>query len=100
MAVVAVCALVGALVLGLVVGRLLSRRVLAGRAPEGLQPEPTPAAAATSSLPTHIVEVLNHGVVVVDRDERLVLANPAARAMGILATDRLAFNELSLLVRA
>ncbi len=99
-AVVAVCALVGALVLGLVVGRLLSRRVLAGRAPEGLQPEPTPAAAATSSLPTHIVEVLNHGVVVVDRDERLVLANPAARAMGILATDRLAFDELSLLVRA
>jgi len=98
-AVVAVCALVGALVLGLVVGRLLSRRALAGRAPEGLQPEPTPTAAA-STLPTHIVEVLNHGVVVVDRDERLVLANPAARAMGILTTDRLAFDELSLLVRA
>ncbi len=67
-AVVAVCAFVGALVLGLVVGRLLSRRALAGRAPEGLQPEPTPAAAATSSLPTHIVEVLNHGVVFVDLD--------------------------------
>ena len=99
-AVVAVCAVVGALVIGLVVGRLLSRRALADRPPNGLRPEPTPTAAATSSLPTRIVEVLNHGVVVVDRDERLVLANPAARAMGILATDRLAFDELSLLVRA
>jgi two-component system, OmpR family, sensor histidine kinase SenX3 len=99
-AVVAVCAVVGALVLGLVVGRLLSHRALAGRAPQGQQPEPTRADAVASMLPTHIVEVLNHGVVVVDRDERLVLANPAARAMGILTTDRLAFDELSLLARA
>jgi two-component system sensor histidine kinase SenX3 len=38
-------------------------------------------------------------VVVVDRDERVMLVNPAARAMGVLAGDRIAFDELTRLAR-
>jgi two-component system sensor histidine kinase SenX3 len=51
-------------------------------------------------LPGQVVEVLGSGVVVVDRDERVVLVNPVARAMGVLAADRLAFDELIRLARA
>jgi two-component system, OmpR family, sensor histidine kinase SenX3 len=46
-----------------------------------------------------VVEALDHGVVVVDRDERAILVNPAARAMGVLDVDRLAFPELVALCR-
>jgi two-component system, OmpR family, sensor histidine kinase SenX3 len=42
-----------------------------------------------------VVEALDHGVVVLDRDARAVLVNPAARAMGVLDIDRLIFPELS-----
>jgi two-component system, OmpR family, sensor histidine kinase SenX3 len=42
-----------------------------------------------------VVEALDQGVVVIDRDERAVLVNPAARAMGVLNVDRLIFPELS-----
>ena len=46
-----------------------------------------------------MVEALDHGVVVVDRDERAVLVNPAARAMGILDVDKLAFPALLSIAR-
>ena len=46
-----------------------------------------------------VLTVLPNGVVVVDRDERAVLANPAARAMGVLNDDRLVVTELSELAR-
>ena len=58
----------------------------------------TPGAPATD-LPLQIIEALQHGVVVVDRDEQVVLANPAAEAMGVTARDRLALPELGRLVR-
>jgi two-component system, OmpR family, sensor histidine kinase SenX3 len=47
-----------------------------------------------------VVEALHQGVVVIDRDERAVLVNPAARAMGVLDVDRLAFSELVEVARA
>jgi two-component system sensor histidine kinase SenX3 len=47
-----------------------------------------------------VVEALRQGVVVIDREERAVLVNPAARAMGVLDVDRLAFDELVEVVRA
>ena len=98
-AVIAVCASVGARALGVAIGFLFAGR----RRPPVLPPErpsaPVPAVPA-AILPGQVLEVLRHGVVVVDRDERVVLVNPAARAMGILATDRLAFEELTRLVRA
>ena len=46
-----------------------------------------------------VVAALGNGVVVVDRDERAVLANPAARSMGVLNADRLVVAELQELVR-
>jgi two-component system, OmpR family, sensor histidine kinase SenX3 len=63
-----------------------------------------PAPAASTDLPSYgayqplsslVVEALDHGVVVLDREARAVLVNPAARAMGVLDIDRLIFPELS-----
>src|SRR6201992_4036964 len=63
-------------------------------------PIPAPAARpATDHFASLVLEVLDQGVVVVDRDERAVLANPAARAMGLIVADRLAVTELNELVR-
>jgi two-component system sensor histidine kinase SenX3 len=50
-------------------------------------------------LASLVVEALDHGVAVVDRDEYVILVNPAARAMGILDTDTLAFPGLVNFVR-
>jgi two-component system, OmpR family, sensor histidine kinase SenX3 len=57
------------------------------------QNEPQPLSAL-------VVEALHQGVVVIDREERAVLVNPAARAMGVLDVDRLAFGELVEVARA
>ncbi len=109
MSVFAWCAVVaGALLLGGVLGWLFTRAVSRGvrTAPGGpvvatdierVDGRLSPGAVA--QLPGLVLEVLAHGVVVVDRDERVVIANPAARTMGLLAGDRLAFADLSELVR-
>jgi two-component system sensor histidine kinase SenX3 len=46
-----------------------------------------------------VVNALDQAVVVLDRDEQAVLANHAARQMGVLINDELAFAELADLVR-
>jgi two-component system sensor histidine kinase SenX3 len=51
------------------------------------------------SLASLVVEALDHGVVVLDRDERAVLVNPAARAMDVIDVDTLAFADLTRLAR-
>jgi len=51
------------------------------------QPTRPPIASA-------LVEAITVGVVVIDREERAVLVNPAARAMGIIDVDTLAFPKL------
>jgi two-component system sensor histidine kinase SenX3 len=50
-----------------------------------------PHLPALSSL---VVEALDIGVVVIDADERVVLLNPAARAMDVVNVDRIAFEPL------
>ena len=50
-------------------------------------------------LASLVVAALDHGVLVLDRGERAVLVNPAARAMGVLDVDRLTFPELARLAR-
>lgn len=50
--------------------------------------------APQAPLAPLVVDALEQGVVVLDREERAVLVNPAARAMGILDVDRLAFSSL------
>ena len=47
-----------------------------------------------SRSPSLVVDALRQGVVVLDREDRAVLVNPAARAMGMVDVDRLAFGEL------
>ncbi|MCU1658245.1 MAG: phoR, partial [Pseudonocardiales bacterium] len=76
---------------------LLSRR---RHAAEATIPPPHrltdgPRRRANQPLASLVVEALDHGVVVIDRDDRAILVNPAARAMGVLDIDRLAFPELA-----
>jgi len=64
---------------------------------------PSTAAAAVPTqqpLASLVVEALDEGVIVLDRDDFAILVNPAARAMGVLDVDRLTFAELSDLARA
>ncbi|WP_460604746.1 sensor histidine kinase [Jatrophihabitans fulvus] len=100
---VALAALAAGVVLGVAVaGRRRSEQY---RPDDADAPRSEPAAAAAPTVPVDrslaslVVEALDHGVVVVDREERAVLVNPAARAMGILADDSLAFPGLIALVR-
>jgi two-component system, OmpR family, sensor histidine kinase SenX3 len=92
-AVLAGCAIAIALLLGVAIGWWFARR-RASPAPAPAQPQPR------SMLPDQLIEVLGHGVVVIDRDEQVMLVNPAARAMGVLSGDHIAFDELTRLVRA
>jgi two-component system, OmpR family, sensor histidine kinase SenX3 len=92
-AVIAGCAIAVALLLGAAIGWWVARR----RALPASPPQPP---KYRSTLPDQLIEVLGHGVVVVGRDERVMLVNPAARAMGVLSGDHIAFDELSRLVRA
>jgi len=75
------------------------------RAEAGVEPGRAPDTARdhrrrpSPPLAGLVVEALDHGVVVIDREERAVLVNPAARAMGILDVDTLSFPRLTAIVR-
>jgi two-component system sensor histidine kinase SenX3 len=92
-----VAALVGGLALGMLIGMRRHPVVERELTPEA-NPEPVRRRSA-QPLASLVVEALDHGVVVVDRDERAVLVNPAARAMGILDVDTLAFPGLVSIAR-
>ncbi len=64
-------------------------------------PNPINALVAPGRPPlaSSVVEALHDGVIVVDRDERPILVNPAARAMGVLDAETLSFAGLVMLVR-
>jgi two-component system, OmpR family, sensor histidine kinase SenX3 len=90
-----------ALAVGLAVGVVIGMRRRPVIDPE-LAPKPQGEPSrrrSTQPLASLVVEALDHGVVVVDRDERAVLVNPAARAMGILDVDTLAFPGLVSIAR-
>jgi two-component system sensor histidine kinase SenX3 len=93
--------IIAALLLGGVLGFVLGVRQRPVVEPElspAALPEP-PRRRVALPLAALVVEALDHGVIVVDRDERAVLVNPAARAMGILDVDTLAFPVLVSIVR-
>jgi two-component system sensor histidine kinase SenX3 len=99
--VLGILGVVAALAVGLGVGLLLGTRRNPAVDPEfapARTPEP-PRRRSGQSLASLVVEALDHGVVVVDRDERAVLVNPAARGMGILDVDTLAFPGLVSIAR-
>jgi two-component system sensor histidine kinase SenX3 len=90
-----------AIVLGLVAASLGIMAALAFRANARAQAalsaqlsRPRPM-LTTSPLSSLVVSALDHGVVVLDADDRVVLLNPAARAMNLVEVDRLTFTELA-----
>jgi two-component system sensor histidine kinase SenX3 len=100
----AIVLLVGGLAVGGVLGWTLAR-TQDRRAPI-VEPQLVPEAPAEPArrrpgqpLASLVVEALDSGVVVLDRDERAVLVNPAARAMGILDVDNLSFPGLVTVAR-
>ena len=58
-------------------------------------PRPRPVYTAAQPLSSLVVEALDQGVIVLDGEDRVVLLNPAARAMNIVDTDRLSFPDLA-----
>jgi two-component system sensor histidine kinase SenX3 len=91
----AVVLVVSALAVGVALGRLIAARRASAAVLEGPgDSDPVPPRRRTQPLASLVVEALDHGVVVIDREERAVLVNPAARAMGILDIDTLAFPGL------
>ncbi|MGY1740904.1 MULTISPECIES: sensor histidine kinase [unclassified Blastococcus] len=89
-----------ALVTGLALGAALvgavvvTRRRLAEE-PVPAQPDPT----LEQLLARRLVDLMDPAVVVVDTDEAVLLANPAARALGIVRGTRLLVPELLRIVR-
>ena len=99
-AVVALLALAVGVVLGFVVGmRRRSEEYAAVPAAASELDDRASAEKADARLASLVVEALDHGVVVLDREERAVLVNPAARKMGILDVDTLAFPGLVAVAR-
>jgi two-component system sensor histidine kinase SenX3 len=88
-------------VLGVVVGAvlataalLLTRRAGApGGAPRPLRDDPD------ATLARRLVDLMDPAVVLLDRRDAVLLANPAARALGIVRGNRLVVPELLALVR-
>ncbi|MGH8859624.1 MAG: sensor histidine kinase [Jatrophihabitantaceae bacterium] len=58
-------------------------------------PRPRPVFTAAQPLSSLVVEALDEGVIVLDADDRVVLLNPAARAMNLVDVDRLTFPDLT-----
>jgi two-component system sensor histidine kinase SenX3 len=84
------------LVLGVFAGVRLSERRAADRAARAPQPSASRPrlVAQLPALSSLVIEALDSGVVVLDEQERVVLVNPAARAMDVVAVDQLAFEPL------
>jgi two-component system sensor histidine kinase SenX3 len=62
--------------------------------PVSTAPARPPRWHVTQPLAALVVEALDEGVVVLDRDDRVVLLNPKARAMSVVDVDRVSFPAL------
>jgi two-component system, OmpR family, sensor histidine kinase SenX3 len=84
-----------ALLLGLVVGAGVAAAVLLrrGSAARG-RPDQMPAAPTEAALARRLLDLMDPAVVLLDADDVIVLANPAARALGIVRGTRLLVPEL------
>jgi two-component system, OmpR family, sensor histidine kinase SenX3 len=87
---VGVAALLAGSLVGAVVVLLLVRRPPAPAAPVS----PPPAAVSAATLARRMIEVIRHGAVVVDAGGEVVLANAAARSMGVVRAGQLAVPDL------
>lgn len=92
---------IAALLVGLGIGLRAGRRHASASAGS---PVPEAASATVDTTPPGtlaplVVDALDQGVVVLDRDEQAVLVNRTARAMGVLSKGHLAFSQLAALAR-
>ena len=82
----------------LVLGTLAGYRLAEARARRAAEHVPPPAERPLLSqlpqLASQVIEATDAGVVVLDAAERVVLVNPAARAMDVVNVDQLAFQPL------
>ena len=83
-----------ALIVGVWVGLLLTRARLHRTAKPVARHANPQVELRRSALPALVVEALGEGVVVVDRGDDVLLANPAARSLGALVGDRLSSDAL------
>jgi two-component system sensor histidine kinase SenX3 len=88
-----------ALVIGLVLGALLTAAVLRGRSGGGAAPAAA-RPAPDDAVPRRVLEVMDPAVVVVGADDAVLLANPAALGMGVVRGTRLAVPALTELTHA
>ncbi|RBY93033.1 cell wall metabolism sensor histidine kinase WalK [Blastococcus sp. TF02A-30] len=89
-----------ALVVGLVLGAAAAVTVLLRSRGEVGGPRPDPVVPLPeAAMARRLLDLMDPAVVVVDADEAVLLANPAARALGIVRGNRLLVPELLHLAR-
>jgi len=100
---VEIVAIAAALVVGLVAGLLVAVLLMNRRhpvPPAPAPPVPTPAPdAAPPMLARRVLEVMHSAAVVLDPAGEVVLANPAARQMGLVRGGRVVVEDLHRLAR-
>jgi two-component system, OmpR family, sensor histidine kinase SenX3 len=82
-----------ALVIGLVLGALLTAAVLRGRASSGTVASDT-VRPASDAVSRRVLEVMDPAVVVLGADDAVLLANPSALGLGVVRGTRLAVPAL------
>ncbi len=82
-----------ALVIGLVLGVLLTAAVLRGRAGAGAAPAAV-VRSPSDAVPRRVLEVMDPAVVVLGPDDAVLLANPSAVELGVVRGTRLAVPAL------
>jgi len=101
---VEILAIAAALVVGLVAGLLVAVLLINRRHPDPPAPSapvPTPVPDATPPLlARRVLEVMRSAAVVLDPAGEVVLANPAARQMGVVRGGRVVVEDLHRLARA
>ena len=90
-----------ALVVGLLLGGVVAATVILRfrQGDGGPEPDPVVVALPEAALARRLVDLMDPAVVIVDVDDAVLLANPAARASGIVRGTRLLVPELLQLAR-
>ena len=92
-------ALLAGLVVGLVVGVLAAALLRRPRRPDLEHAAPADGAAAEAVLARRLLDLIDPAVVLLDPGDVVLLANPAARSLGIVRETRLLVPELLELAR-
>src|SRR3954449_5610679 len=84
-----------ALVAGLLLGGAVAATVILRSRPHpAIDGQPSVAALPEAALARRLVDLMDPAVVIVDVDDAVLLANPSARALGIVRGSRLLVPDL------